>query len=134
MPSRVSNDFITELWQKLILNCVLNPLTAILRVRNSQIAVPVLENVRHQIVKECLSVSEAEGVFLPTNLAEKLDSAISVYTNFSSIFQDVVNGKKTEIDFINGKIIELGKKYNIPTPINRALYSMIKFLEPKDET
>ena len=133
LPTRISKDFISELWQKLILNCVVNPLTAILRVRNNKIAVPVLKSLRHQIVKECLTVSEAEGIFLAANLSNKLDQMIPSYNNFSSMYQDVVNGKETEIDFINGKIIELGIKHNIPTPANEALYAIIKFMETKND-
>jgi len=133
LPTRISQNFISELWQKLILNCVVNPLTAILRVKNNQIGIPVLKNLRHRIVEECLKVTEAVGVDLDTDLAEKIDKSIQSYTNFSSMYQDVVNGKKTEIDFLNGKIVELGKKHNIPTPCNESLYAIIKFMEPKND-
>jgi 2-dehydropantoate 2-reductase len=133
LPAKVSQSFISELWQKLILNCVVNPLTAILRVRNNQIGVPVLENLRHHILEECLKVAKAEGLNLNTDLCEKLDKAIQSYSNFSSMYQDVMNGKKTEIDFLNGRIVELGKKHNIPTLCNEALYAIIKFMEPKND-
>ena len=131
--TRISKNFISELWQKLILNCVLNPLTSILRVRNNQIGVPILKNLRHQIIGECVKVGKAEGVILTADLSETLDNVIQNYTNFSSMYQDVMNGKKTEIDFLNGRIIELGKKHNIPTPCNEALYAIIKFMEPKND-
>ena len=134
IPARISQNFISELWQKLALNCVLNPLTAILKVRNYQIAVPVLKELRHQIVKECISVSKAEGINLPADLAQKIDNAIQGYTNFSSMYQDVVKGKTTEIDFLNGRIVELAHKHKILTPCNEALTAIIKFMEPKNET
>jgi len=133
LPTRVSKDFISELWQKLVFNCVLNPLTAIFRVRNYQIGSPVLKNLRHKIVEECLSISEVEGVNLSHNLANKIDQAIQSYTNFSSMYQDVVKGRKTEIDFLNGKIVDLAKKHNIPTPYNEVLTDLIKFLEHVNE-
>jgi 2-dehydropantoate 2-reductase len=133
LPARVAKDFISELWQKLVLNCVLNPLTAILRVRNYQIGTPGLKKLRYQIVEECLTVSKAEGVDLPPNLADAIDKAIQGYTNFSSMYQDITNGKKTEIDFLNGKIVQLAKKHSISTPCNEALTAMIKFLEPENE-
>jgi 2-dehydropantoate 2-reductase len=133
LPTRVSKDFISELWQKLVLNCVLNPLTAIFRVRNCQIGSPVLKNLRHKIVEECISISEAEGVNLSHNLADKIDQALLSYTNFSSMYQDVVKGRKTEIDFLNGKIVDLAKKHNMPTPYNEVLTDLIKFLEYVNE-
>ncbi len=129
LPTRIAQDFPAELWRKVVLNCVVNPLTAILQIRNNQIGSPILRNLRHQIVEECLKVSKAEGVFLPTNLAETLDEAILGYTNFSSMYQDVKNRKKTEIDFLNGKIVELAKRHNIPVPINETLTAIIKFFE-----
>ena len=133
LPTRVSKDFISELWQKLVLNCVLNPLTAIFRVRNYQIGSPALKNLRHKIVEECISISEAEGVNLSHNLADKIDQAILSYTNFSSMYQDVVKGRKSEIDFLIGKIVDLAKKHNIPTSYNEVLTDLIKFLEYANE-
>jgi len=134
IPARVSDNFATELWIKLVLNCVLNPLTAILKVRNYQVAAPVLENLRRQIVEECLNVGKVEGVDLPLNLTEGIDNLIQGYTNFSSMYQDVVKGKRTEIDFLNGKIIELAARHNLPVPCNQTLTAIIKFLESENET
>ena len=51
--------------------------------------------------------------------------------NTSSMLQDILKGRKTEIDFLNGKIVELGKKYKVNTPVNEVLVSMVKFLENK---
>ncbi len=131
--TRTSQNFIFELWQKLILNCVVNPLTAILRVRNNQICVPILKDLRQLIIEECVKVGKAESIILPANLLETLDKSIQSYNNFSSMYNDVMNGKKTEIDFLNGKIVELGKKHSKPTPCNEALYNIIKFMETKNE-
>lgn len=134
LPTRISQNFKTELWQKLILNCVVNPLTAILQVRNNQIGIPILAQLRLRIIKECIKVAKAEGIILPPNLSQTLDKTILSYTNFSSMYQDIIQGKKTEIDFLNGRIIELGKKHKIPTPYNEILYNIIKFLELKNAT
>lgn len=129
LPSRISNNFSKELWQKLVLNCVINPLTAILRVRNCEIGRPGLKNIRHNIVKECLAVAKTQGVILPKSFANKLDKLIPGYYNFSSMYNDIMNHNKTEIDFLNGKIVELGKKHNIPTPYNQMLTDIIKTME-----
>ena len=62
-----------------------------------------------------------------------IDREIAGYTNFSSMCQDIIKGNKTEIDFLNGKIIELGGKHHIPTPVNETIVSFIKFLEENNE-
>ncbi|GAH48443.1 unnamed protein product, partial [marine sediment metagenome] len=51
----------------------------------------------------------------------------------SSMLNDIERGKKTEIDFLNGVFVELGKTHNIPTPVNETIVRVIKFLEsPKN--
>jgi len=121
-----------EVWNKAVVNCVVNPLTALLRVRNCDVCVDTLKAVRHGVIKECIRVGMAEGVKLPEQLEEKVDMEIAKFTNFSSMYQDIVKGKRTEIDFLNGKIVELGKKHGVPTPINETLTACIKFLEGKN--
>ncbi|MGQ9539233.1 MAG: ketopantoate reductase family protein [Candidatus Bathycorpusculaceae bacterium] len=132
LKTRLSDDIVKEVWCKLVTNCVVNPLTAILRVRNYEIASDVLKAVRHGIVKECVEVAKAEGISLPNNLEEEIDRKIASYKNFSSMYQDALKGEKTEIDFLNGKIVELGGKHGVPTPVNEAFVSLIKFLEEKN--
>jgi 2-dehydropantoate 2-reductase len=131
LKSRLSDNIINELWNKLVVNCVVNPLTALLHVRNCTILGESLNNVRHGIVRECIQVAEAEGIVFPQSLDQRVDKQLTHYTNFSSMYQDLAKGNQTEIDFLNGKIVELGKKHAIQTPINETLVSCIKFLEVK---
>jgi 2-dehydropantoate 2-reductase len=77
-------------------------------------------------------VGKAEGICFQSNLEECVDRKIARYTNFSSMYQDIMKQKKTEIDFLNGKIVELGKKHGIPTHINAFLVGLIKFLEKRE--
>lgn len=129
LKARLSEHIEGEIWTKLVVNSVVNPLTALFRVRNCAIWVDSLKNVRHGIVNECLKVAEAEGISLPADLAERIDKRVASYTNFSSMYQDIMKGKRTEIDFMNGKIVELGRKHHVLTPFNETLVSFIKFLE-----
>ncbi|MCW3981961.1 MAG: 2-dehydropantoate 2-reductase [Candidatus Bathyarchaeota archaeon] len=131
VKTRLSRNFATDLWSKLITNCVVNPLTAIFRVRNSEVIVESLRTVRHTIIDECAKIAEAEEVALPRNLEKTLDERIAKYSNFSSMAQDIIKGRKTEIDFLNGKIVELGKRHLIPTPINEAVARLIRFMEER---
>ncbi len=132
LKTRLSNDINREVWNKLVVNCVVNPLSALFHVRNCELVSDSLKTVRHGIVRECVEVGKAEGITFPNDLEERVDEKISGYTNFSSMCQDVMKGKKTEIDFLNGKVVELGRKHNIPTPVNQMLVCLIKFMEDKN--
>jgi 2-dehydropantoate 2-reductase len=131
LKTRVAAGIEREEWNKLVVNCVVNPLTAILRVRNNEIGVASLKELRHGIVEECSLVAEAEGIQLKQGLQTQIDRKIRSYTNYSSMYQDIAKGKKTEIDFLNGKIVELGTKHGIPTPFNETLVSLVRFMEAR---
>jgi 2-dehydropantoate 2-reductase len=133
LKTRLSNDINMEVWNKMVVNCVVNPLSALFHVRNCELVSDSLKTVRHEIVRECVEVGKAEGITFPKDLEKKIDEKILSYTNFSSMYQDVMKGKKTEIDFLNGKVVELGRKHNIPTPANETLVCLIKFMEEKNE-
>jgi 2-dehydropantoate 2-reductase len=129
LPARLSEDFIRDLWIKLAVNCVVNPLTAILGVRNNDVIVDSLTAVRYATARECIAVAEAEGVDMPRDLEQAIDKRVAGYSNFSSMCQDIMRKKRTEIDFLNGKVVELGKKHHIPTPVNEVFVGFIKYLE-----
>ena len=126
----ISENITNDVWSKLVLNCILNPLTALLRIRNNEVASESLKWIRHEIIKECLIVGKAEGLDLKLDPAT-IDNKISRYRNLSSMCQDVIKGKKTEIAFLNGKVVELGQKHGTSTPVNQTLTSLVKFLEER---
>jgi 2-dehydropantoate 2-reductase len=129
----VSDDIENPLWTKLILNCVLNALSTILHARDFEIVTDDLKPIRYGIADECIEVAKSEGINIDSNIKEIIDKKLSSLMNYSSMYQDIVKGKKTEIDFLNGKIVELGKKHNISTPLNEMMIASIKFLEGKNE-
>ena len=132
LETKLSNNFEEEIWKKLIVNCIVNPLTALLHVRNYEILTDSLKAVRHNILKEGIKVGEAEGTSLSPSLEATIDKELSGYTNLSSMYQDLMKGKQTEINFLNSKIVELGRKHNIPTPVNETVVSLIKFMEEQN--
>jgi 2-dehydropantoate 2-reductase len=129
LETRLAKDMDYEVWKKLCINCVINPLTAILRVPNNRIAVESLEWARQRIVEECREVAEREGVILEEDLAERITRAAALYSNMSSMYQDILKGGRTEIDFLNGKITELGAKHGVETTVNRVMVALIKYME-----
>ena len=122
----VSENIKQDIWKKLILNCVLNPVSAILRVENGKIADERLNTLKKLIVDECLKVAEKDDVRFDIDFVKIINDAIKDSRNLSSMHQDVLKGKKTEIDYLNGAVVELGKKYGIKCPVNEALVVIVK--------
>ena len=129
--ANVSENLKEDVWKKLIINCVLNPTSAILKVDNNGISDEKLNPLKNSIVDECLKVAKKEGVKINIEV-DIINNAIRGSKNLSSMNQDIIKGKKTEIDYLNGTVVELGKKHGIKCPVNEGLVSMIKFLENKN--
>lgn len=127
--AEISDDIQERIWIKLMVNCVMNTLTAIFRVKNKELS-KVPELVK-SVIYETVEVAEKEGLNFDKEKMYEIVTGIIQKSgeNKSSMFQDILKGRKTEIDFMNGKIVELGKKHNIKTPVNETLVSMIKFAE-----
>lgn len=118
------------LWQKLIINCVINPLTALHNIKNGKLAQSkFVENIEC-IIKETLLVANKLGISLEFQTMLNTVNQVIANTaeNYSSMNQDVKSHRKTEIDFISGYVVKAGLKLNIPTPINQSLYNQIKAL------
>ena len=118
-------------WLKLLINAAINPVTAILRARNGVI----IENsyardIAINVIREGLEITRSLGIKLPRDPIEELFTvAKATRSNISSMLQDIMNKKRTEIDYINGVIVRYGRELNIRTPTNEVLYDLIKALE-----
>jgi len=131
IPTTVSAQVRDALWAKLVINCVYNALSAI-----SQL--PYGELVRGQgvlavmrdVYGECIAVARADGVQLPGDL---WDAVMAIAEHMagqrSSTAQDLRRGKPSEIDYLNGTIVRLGRQAGIATPVNHTLLTLVKLLE-----
>ena len=131
LDGRVSDNIQREIWRKLIFNCVINPITAIVGSEVGGIADPKLDPWKQLVVDECLRVAAADGVafdidFVPT-IAEVFGSARTI----ASMRQDLLKGKQTEIDHMNGAVVALGRRFGIACPVNAALAATIKAMEAR---
>ncbi|MFA5147016.1 MAG: 2-dehydropantoate 2-reductase [Candidatus Omnitrophota bacterium] len=134
--TRVSKDIDSVIWGKLIVNVGINALTAITRLHNGQL-------VEHEETRELLraSVQEAMRIVKRKRIKLAYDDPIqkvesvckATANNISSMLQDVLNKKRTEIDFINGAIVRQGKALGIQTPVNDTLTNIVKSLEASYE-
>ncbi len=133
VPCVVSDNIEGALWQKLIMNCAGNPLSAIARVPYGVIAghEPSRGTIAG-VIDECVAVARAAGVRLPEMdfyaAAMKLVSGdLSKAT--SSTEQDMARGKRTEINSLNGYVARRGAELGVLTPVNSTLASLVKLLE-----
>ena len=136
IPCRISENLAGELWTKLLWNCALNAMSALGKVTYGEIlasadARQLLENT----VYEVMAVAKASGIKLvgfeneKVALATAYKIAEQMAATRSSTAQDMMRGKKTEIDSLNGFIVRRGKELNIPVPVNHALFTLVKLAE-----
>ena len=125
----VSDNIKFEMWKKLVFNCVINPLTAMLRVENRVICDESLNSLNELVIEECLKVAEKDGMKFNIDFLKALHNEFKLSQNISSMQQDLIKGKKTEIDYLNGAVVQLGRKHGIRCPVNEALTDIIKNIE-----
>ena len=137
---RISDNIDGELWTKLIWNCALNAISALGRAKNGQIAASEdARKVVDTVVNEVLAVAAAARIQLPgvespqAGMAGALKIATQMAGAISSTGQDLLRGKHTEIDSLNGYISRRGAELGVPTPVNHALYTLVKLTEESNE-
>ncbi len=120
------------LWQKLAVNCAINPLTAVHRCRNGELT----NNTRLAIeagalCSEIASVCTAAGfVDLAAHLHQRVQSvARATAQNRSSMLQDILAGRRTEISYITGYLLQTAERLGVAAPLNRALMDSVLALE-----
>jgi 2-dehydropantoate 2-reductase len=136
VPCRISDNIEGELWTKLIWNCALNAVSALGRVTYGEILASAdAKRVIEALVYETLHVARAKGVHPPgledprAALAGSYKIAEQMRGQRSSTAQDLARGKRTEIDSLNGYVARLGAQLGVPTPVNHALFTLVKLYE-----
>lgn len=132
LETEVTENVTGLLWDKLLVNVGINALTAILGVQNGKLVeIREAENLLEQAVEEGRKVAEARGVRLNHSdpVAHTKEVCRATAENRSSMLQDITNGRKTEIDMINGAIAREGRAVFVPTPVNELLTLLIKSKE-----
>ena len=137
LKSQVTADIDGLVWGKVIINAAINPLTAILRIPNGALveSEDTIELMKAAAL-EAAAVAAALGIRLPyPDPVERVKQVATLTaTNFSSMLQDVLNHRLTEIDAINGKIAEQSRALGVPTPINAALTSLVRTIQSSYNT
>ncbi len=133
MPTHALDDARGAQWRKLIFNAASNAIAALTGFTHGQIAEfgPTRE-LAWGVMAEGRAVADAQGIVLDMSPEELFDHAARkdvAYGHKPSMLQDVEAGRETEIDFLNGAIVDFGKRYGVDAPLNQALTQLIKARE-----
>jgi 2-dehydropantoate 2-reductase len=136
LETKISGDIRGLLWSKLIVNVGINALTAITRLNNGMLLeYEGSRKILRQAVTEAVKVAKRKRIKLlyddPLAKVESVCEATS--GNVSSMLQDVLRKKRTEIDFINGVIVRFGQELGISVPVNAMLVDLVKVIESSYE-
>ena len=138
IPCRITGEIGKDIWAKMLYNCALNPLGAILGVPYGKLAEnEYTQSIMNGICREIFDVMTTSGH--KTHWQTAKDFLEVFYKKLvpdtaehkSSTLQDIVAKKPTEIDALNGAVISLAGKYSIAVPYNQIVYDMVKFIETK---
>lgn len=130
--ARISRDIKGLLWSKLIINAGINALTAVTRLPNGKLVeFEGTRRILRDAVTEAVRIAKRRRIKLiyddPLAKVEAVCEATA--TNISSMLQDVLRKKRTEIDFINGVIVRQAQELGIPAPVNALLVDLVKTIE-----
>lgn len=128
----VEKNVMELIWSKLVVNVGINALTAVLRVKNRELLrFEETKDLLRLAVLEAVEVAAASGVrFDGEEMVNRvMNVAFATGENSSSMLQDILNKRKTEIDTINGAIVEEGRKHGLETPVNMVMASLVRAME-----
>jgi 2-dehydropantoate 2-reductase len=133
MPTTVVQDARGPQWRKVIFNAATNPVGALTRLTHGRVCEdPELRRLVSGLVDEGKAVAAAQGIELDADPEDLIDHAAKpevAYDHKASMLQDVEARRPTEIDYLNGGIVRFGEKHGVPTPLNRAIWALVKGLE-----
>lgn len=137
IDTTISRNIKGALWSKLVVNAGINPLSAITHLKNGQLKeVEEVSELLRAAVVEAVRVARKKKIkLIYDDPLSKADAVCQMTAkNISSMLQDVLAKKRTEIDTINGVIVKQGKMCGVQTPVNYVLYQLVKALEKTYET
>jgi 2-dehydropantoate 2-reductase len=131
--ARVHPDIMALVWTKFALNCAINALCATTGLRGGEMArVPALDRLQDRVIDEILAVTAAKGITLDyPDFRAYIKAHCWKKYNRPSMLQHVEAGKRTEIDALNARLVDEGRRLGVPTPYNDALACLLKGVEHK---
>jgi 2-dehydropantoate 2-reductase len=130
--TEIPTDMMRILWWKFMVNVGVNQASAVMRAPYGVFQTsPDARELMEALMREVIALAQGIGVNLG---AQDLDGWYTVLNPLSpegktSMLQDIEAGRKTEVEIFAGKVVELGKSHDIPTPVNQTLLNIVHVLE-----
>ena len=133
LDARIARDIRAARLKKLLANVCLNPVTAAFGVRNGALRTPPYARFAEALAREAAPVLAAEGLKITTGeaLRSVMEVAKATAGNRSSMLQDVVAGRKTEIEHLTGALLRLARRHRLPGPTPSAFRPIIRIMESR---
>ena len=127
LNATVDDDMPRRLWEKLAVNAGINAVTALSRVENGALLDGPANDLARSAARETARVARAADVSLPNRVALAAVEAVATATadNESSMLQDVRGGRRTEVDAINGYVVDRAAEFDLDAPVNRSLTALL---------
>jgi 2-dehydropantoate 2-reductase len=121
----------TDIWEKVAFNGALNALGAITRRANGELDNPAGRAIAHAVIDEAVAAAAALGVPVDrARILAKIDGALTRHRSHKgSMLQDVLAGRPTEVDFINGAIVHAAEQAGLAAPVNQTLVQLVRLIE-----
>ena len=133
MPTTAVADARGPQWRKVIFNATVNTVAALTGLpHDHHFAEGDLGGLVHGLVDEGKAVAAAQRIELDADPEELIDHAARkdvAYDHKASMLQDVEARRPTEVDYLNGGIVRFGREHGVPTPLNEAIWALVKGLE-----
>ncbi len=133
MPTVAVADARGPQWRKVIFNAATNPVGALTGLTHGRVCEdPALRQLVTGLVDEGKAVAAAQQIELDADPEDLIDHAARpdvAYDHKASMLQDVEARRLTEIDYLNGGIVRFGEQHGVPTPLQRAIWALVKGLE-----
>lgn len=128
LPAVVSNSIYQDAWEKLIINSVINPVTAILEVANGELLnSPDALTLMEDLYREAVQLACSSEVHIGSGLWERLlGVCMATARNESSMLQDIKAGRETELEWITGYLLKKAAEANLKLPSHEAIYRLVK--------
>jgi 2-dehydropantoate 2-reductase len=133
LPTDHTDQIISMVWRKTVMNASMNPVCAATGLTMSRVMNdPIVYQIVDALVKECLTVCRANEISVGWDYyPHAMEYMRNAGDHKPSMLMDIEAGRRTEIDFMNGKFVEYGKQAGIETPYNRTMWALVKGLESK---
>ncbi|MBI1318576.1 MAG: 2-dehydropantoate 2-reductase [Candidatus Hydrogenedens sp.] len=136
LPTVAVDDIAPVLWAKVTYNCALNPMSALLDVPYGRLPeIPETRGVMDQVIDEIYAVAAAMQIRLQPTSADEYRALFyerlvpPTAAHYASMREDLLHGRRTEIDALNGAIDDYGKQHGVDCPVNRMLANLVRARE-----